>query len=154
MTRREFIALLGGAPATWSLAARAQQIGGMRRIGVFVQPADERETILLFVGTLAKLGWIEGRNVHIDYRTSNFNPESLRTLAAELIASHPDVIFAVGVNFVVVRAQTQTIPIVFARVSAPVERGFVASLARPGGNVTGFANFAPSLAGPISFAVR
>jgi putative ABC transport system substrate-binding protein len=153
MRRRNFLSVLAGA-ATWPLAARAQQGERMRRIGVFVQPGDEQETTPLFVGTLAKLGWIEGRNIHIDHRTSSANPESLRTLAAELIASHPDIIFAVGVNFVAVRAQTQTIPIVFARVSAPVERGFVASLARPGGNVTGFANFAPSLAGPILFAVR
>ena len=147
MWRREFITLVGGTALAWPLAARGQQPDRTRRIGVFdVAPGNEQETTLLFVRTLAKLGWIEGRNVHIDYRTYNSNPESLRTVAAELIASHPDVIFAVGVAFVAVRAQ-KTIPIVFVRVSAPVERGFVASLARPGGNVTGFANFPPSLAG-------
>jgi putative ABC transport system substrate-binding protein len=100
--------------------------------GIAGLPA-EQETTLLFAGTLAKLRWVEGRNVHIDYRTYSSNPESLRAVAAELIASHPDVIFAAGVSFVAVREQTQTIPIVFTQVSAPVERGFVASLARPGG---------------------
>jgi putative tryptophan/tyrosine transport system substrate-binding protein len=145
MNRREFSTLLSGA-AAWPLAARAQQSARMRRIGVFVAPGREQETTLLFAGTLAKLGWVEGRNVHIDYRTYSSNPESLRAVAAELIASHPDVIFAAGVSFVAVREQTQTIPIVFTQVSAPVERGFVASLARPGGNVTGFAQFPPSLA--------
>jgi putative ABC transport system substrate-binding protein len=144
--RRAFVALLGGA-AVWPLGAHAQQQNDMRRIGVFVAREDEQEITKLFVGPLAKLGWIEGRNVHIDYRTYSSSPESLRTAAAELIASHPDVIFTVGVGFVAVRAQTQTIPIVFVRVSAPIERSFVASLARPGGNVTGFANFAPSVAG-------
>ena len=137
--------MLGGA-AAWPFAARAQQREQMRRIGVFVAPGREQETTLLFAGALAKLGWVEGRNVHIDYRTYSSNPENLRAVAAELIAPHPDVIFAAGVSFVVVREQTQTIPIVFTQVSAPVERGFVASLARPGGNVTGFAQFPPSLA--------
>jgi putative tryptophan/tyrosine transport system substrate-binding protein len=96
--------------------------------------------------TLAKLGWIEGRNVHIDYRTSA-DAESLRPAAADLIALRPDVIFASGLGFVTVREQTQTIPIVFAQIAAPVERGFVASLNRLGGNVTGFTNFEISVAG-------
>jgi putative ABC transport system substrate-binding protein len=143
--RREFITLLGGA-ATWPLVARAQQSARMRRIGVFVAPGREQETTLLFAGTLANLGWVEGRNVHIDYRTYGSDPGSLRAVAAELIASHPDVILAAGVSFVAVREQTQTIPIMFTQVSAPVERGFVASLARPGGNVTGFTQFPASLA--------
>ena len=150
--RRKFLAtLLGGLAAAWPWIAGAQN--GTRRIGVLVAP-DSSHYIPLFVETLGKLRWIEGQNVHIDYRTWNADPESTRAAAADLLALRPDVIFAPGLSFVVARTQTQTIPIVFARVSAPVERGFVASLARPGGNVTGFANFAPSLAGPISFAVR
>src|SRR5437660_1499505 len=104
MRRRDFITVLGGA-ATWPLVARAQQSARMRRIGVFVAPGREQETTLHFAGTLAKLGWVEGRNVHIDYRTYSSNPESLRAVAAELIASHPDVIFAAGVSFVAVREQ-------------------------------------------------
>ena len=146
LKRREFITLLGGV-AAWPLAARAQQPDAMRRIGVFLAPGDEQDTTLLFVATLAKLGWIDGRNVHIYYRKYHPDTESVRSAAAELIATHPNVIFAPGVSFVAARAQTQTIPIVFARVSAPVERGFVLSLARPGGNVTGFTNFPASLAG-------
>ena len=147
LKRREFITLLASAAGAWPRTAHAQQAEGMRRIGVLVAPGDEQETTVPFVGTLAKLGWNEGRNVHFDYGSYSSNPESLRKVVAELIASHPDVIFAVGVSFLAARAQTQTIPIVFVRVSAPVERGFVASLARPGGNVTGFANFVASLGG-------
>jgi putative ABC transport system substrate-binding protein len=101
MRRREFITLLGGA--AWPLAARAQQAGRMRRIGVFVAPGDEQETTQVFVGTLAKLGWIEGRNVHIDYRTYSSNPESLRAVVAELgkapykpYAGKPPVRFCAG----------------------------------------------------------
>jgi putative ABC transport system substrate-binding protein len=145
-TRRYFVSCLGGAAVAWPLAARAQQGERVRRVGVFVAPGREQETSMLFAGTLANLGWVEGRNVHIDYRTYSSDPESLRAVVAELIASHPDVILAAGVSFVAVRAQTQTIPIVFTQVSAPVERGFVASLARPGGNVTGFTQFPASLA--------
>jgi putative tryptophan/tyrosine transport system substrate-binding protein len=144
LRRREVITLLGGAAVAWPWTAGAQN--GTRRIGVFVESGYEQGTMLL-VENLGKLGWIEGRNVRIDYRTYSADPESLRAAAADLIALRPDVIFAPALSFVVTRAQTQTIPIVFVRIADPVGRGFVASLARPGGNVTGFTNFEPSIAG-------
>jgi putative ABC transport system substrate-binding protein len=118
----------------------------MRRIGVLMAP-DSPTYVPFFIETLSKLGWSEGRNVHIDYRKSIADPESLRAAATDLVASHPDVIFAPGLSLVAARTQTQTIPIVFTQTTAPVERGFVASLARPGGNVTGFTNFEPSIGG-------
>jgi putative ABC transport system substrate-binding protein len=142
IARRKFITALCAAAAAWPWTTGAQS--GTRRISVL---ADSPDYVLLFVEALGKLGWIEGRNVHIDYRTYKADLESLRTAAAELIALRPDVIFAPALGFVAVRAQTQTIPIVFVRIAAPVERGFVASLARPGGNVPGFSNFEPSVAG-------
>jgi putative tryptophan/tyrosine transport system substrate-binding protein len=146
MRRRDFIALLGGALAEWPRTAGAQDV--TRRIGILDTAGNEQTTTRLFVETLGKLGWIDGRNVHIDHhRTWNANPESVHMAAAELVALRPDVIFAAGLGFVAVRAQTQTIPIVFTQIAAPVERGFVASLARPGGNVTGFTNFEVSVAG-------
>jgi putative ABC transport system substrate-binding protein len=143
MRRREFIGLLGGATAAWPLASRAQT-DRMRRIGVLMAP-DSPAYVPIFVETLGKRGWTEGRNVHIEYRTANAEPESLRAAAADLVALVPDAIFAPGLSLVVARTQTQTIPIVFTQITAPVERGFVASLARPGGNVTGFTNFEPSI---------
>jgi putative ABC transport system substrate-binding protein len=143
MSRRKFIRLLGGA-AAWPLAAGAQS--DARRIGVLMAP-DAPEYVPFFVEALGKLGRIEGRNVHIDYRKSTADFESLRAAAVELLALRPDVIFAPGLSMVVARTQTQTIPIVFTQTTAPVERGFVASLARPGGNLTGFTNFEPSIGG-------
>jgi putative ABC transport system substrate-binding protein len=143
--RREFITLVGGA-AAWPLAARAQQQERVPRVGVLMAP-DSPTYAPFFIETLSKLGWSEDRNVHIDYRKSNADPESLRAAAADLVASRPDVIFAPGLSLVAARIQTQTIPIVFTQTTAPVERGFVASLARPGGNVTGFTNFEPSIGG-------
>ena len=140
--RRKFIAALWAAPAAWPWTASAQ--GETRRIGVLMAP-DSPDYISFFVETLGKLGRIEARNVHIDYRKSNADPESLRAAAADLITLRPDVIFAPGLSFVAARTQTQTLPIVFTQITAPVERGFVASLARPGGNVTGFTNFEPSI---------
>jgi putative ABC transport system substrate-binding protein len=143
--RREVITLLGGA-AAWPLAARAQQGERMRRIGVLMAP-DSPTYVPFFVETLSKLGWTEDRNVHIDYRKSNADLESLRAATAALVALRPDVIFAPGLSLVAARTQTQTIPIVFTQTTAPVERGFIASLARPAGNVTGFTNFEPSIGG-------
>jgi putative ABC transport system substrate-binding protein len=144
MRRRDFIAMVGAVAAAWPWTAGAQS--GARRIGVLVAP-DSPDYVPLFVETLGKLGWVEGRNVHSDYRTPNADPESLRAAAADLIALRPDVIFAPGLSLVVARTQTQTLPIVFTQTTAPVERGFIASLARPGGNVTGFTNFEPSIGG-------
>jgi putative tryptophan/tyrosine transport system substrate-binding protein len=142
MRRRDFIAALAGAMAPWPWAAGAQS--GNRRIGVLTT-TDSLIYMPMFVETLGKLGWVEGRNVHIEYRRSDANIESLRVASADLVALHPDVIFAPALAFVAARTQTQTIPIVFTEITAPVERGFVASLGRPGGNVTGFTNFDPSI---------
>jgi putative ABC transport system substrate-binding protein len=140
--RRKFITALCAAAAAWPWNARAQ--GETRRIGVLMAP-DSPDYVSFFVEALSKLGWIEGRNVHIDYRKSNADSESLRAAAADLVALRPDVIFAPGLSFVAARTQTQTLSLVFTQITAPVERGFVASLARPGGNVTGFTNFEPSI---------
>jgi putative tryptophan/tyrosine transport system substrate-binding protein len=142
--RRQFVTALCTAAAAWPWTAGAQS--GTRRSGVLVAP-DSPAYVPLFVETLGKLGWIDGRNVHIDYQRPNADPESLRTAAADLIARRPDVIFAPGLSLVAARTQTQTLPIVFTQTTAPVERGFVASLARPGGNVTGFTNFEQSIGG-------
>jgi putative tryptophan/tyrosine transport system substrate-binding protein len=144
IARRKLIAALYAAAAAWPWTAGAQSV--TRRIGVLVAP-DSPAYVPIFVETLGKFGWIEGRNVHIEYRTSNADPESLRAAAADLVALRPDVIFAPGLSLVAARTQTQTLPIVFTQTTAPVERGFVASLARPGGNITGFTNFEQSIGG-------
>jgi putative tryptophan/tyrosine transport system substrate-binding protein len=142
MRRREFIAGLGGALA-WSVTARAQQPDRMRRIGSLSAgeksgPGADRHNA--FKRGLAELGWIEGRNLVFEERWSNFDPEHLRSNAAELTALRPDLIFAVtSAALSEMRRATETIPIVFSVVTDPVGQGFVSSLARPGGNITGFA---------------
>ena len=145
MTRREFIALIGGAAAAWPLAARAQQSGGMRRIGVLTTFSDRDALaegwLAAFRKGLDELEWRDGRNVQIDYRRAAGDADRLRAFAKELVARQPDVIFAVTTPAVAaLLAVTRTLPIVFAQVSDPVGSGFVASLARPGGKVTGFTN--------------
>jgi putative ABC transport system substrate-binding protein len=143
--RREFITLLGSA-ATWPLVARAQQPEQMRRIGVLMNLApDDPETGVrrtAFLQVLSELGWSEGRNLRIDYRWGVGDRERHVTNAAELVALAPDVILAHDSPIMasLLRA-TRTVPIVFVSVSDPVGGGFVASLARPGGNVTGFSLF-------------
>jgi ABC-type uncharacterized transport system substrate-binding protein len=147
MTRREFITLFGSAAAAWPLAARAQQGGRMRRIGVLTNlPSDDAEAQLrnaAFLQGLQELGWTVGRNLHIDFRWGTGGDAGrLREYAAELVALAPEVILAVGVTVVVQLQQaTRTVPMVFVQVSDPVGAGFVANLARPGGNVTGFTLF-------------
>src|SRR5262245_39970323 len=143
--RREFITLLGGTAAAWPLAARAQQQpGGMRRIGVLVASAtDDAESqarIAAFHQGLAQLGWSNGHNVRIDIRWATTNADELRRHAAELVALAPDVLVAAtGTTTVAPLLQaTRTVPIVFVVVIDPVGAGFVQSLARPGGNATGF----------------
>jgi len=152
MRRREFIAILGGAAAAWPLAARAQQAERVRRIGVLsVFPEDDPEMVArlaVFEQALQALGWTVGRNLRIDYRGSGNDPATIQKIAAELVALAPDVILASG-NIVIapmLRAAPTT-PIVFAQVIDPVGAGFVRSMARPGGNVTGFTQFEYSLAG-------
>jgi len=143
MKRRDFITLLGGAAAAWPLAARAQQRERMRRIGVLMSlAADDQEgqaRLTAFVQGLQELGWTDGRNVQIDYRWPAGDAERIRRYAAELAALAPDIILAGGGAVVPSLLQaTRAIPIVFTQTPDPVGAGFVESLARPGGNVTGF----------------
>jgi putative ABC transport system substrate-binding protein len=143
--RREFIMLLGGAAAAWPLAARAQQAERMRRIGVLMNlAADDAEgqaRLAAFLRGLQQLGWIEGRNAHLDIRWGAGDAERFRRYAAELVALVPDLILAAsGSTMPPLLHATRTVPIVFVQVADPVGNGFVASLARPGGNATGFTN--------------
>jgi len=145
MRRRQFIRLLGGAAAAWPLAARAQQGEQMRRIGVLmILAADDPESsprVAALTKGLQQLGWTAGRNVQIEYRWGADSGHA-RTLAAELVALAPDVIMTVGIPaLAAVKQVTGTVPIVFVNIVDPVGAGFVESLARPAGNVTGFTSF-------------
>jgi putative ABC transport system substrate-binding protein len=148
--RREFITLLGAGAATWPRAARAQQDERMRRIGVLVgdsATADERWPSVL-QDVLQKLGWTKDRNLKIEARWSTPDPDELRRSAQELIALRPEVVIALGTpRTAALLHQTRSIPIVFANVSDPVGAGFVASLARPGGNLTGFIDIEAAMGG-------
>jgi putative ABC transport system substrate-binding protein len=143
MKRREFIAGLGGAAAAWPLVARAQPSSQMRRIGILMSTAaDDPEgqaRLAAFQHGLQQLGWIDGRNVRIDVRWGAANADHTRKSAAELVALAPDLILASGGTVMGPLLQvTRTVPIVFTQTSDPVGAGFVDSLARPGGNATGF----------------
>jgi putative ABC transport system substrate-binding protein len=145
MKRREFITLVGGATATWPLAARAQQGEQMRRIGVLIAGLTEKDSegqlrMAAFRLGLQNLGWAEGRNVHIEERWPGGDADRLRSFAAELVEMRPDVIFAGNEAATLALQRTaNTLPTVFAQVIDPVAVGLVASIARPGGNVTGLA---------------
>jgi putative ABC transport system substrate-binding protein len=151
MKRREFITLLCGAATTWPLAARAQQPERVRRIGVLMALANDPEGqawVAAFVQGLQELGWSVGHNVIVDIRWSADNNADARKYAAELVALAPDVILAMGSPAVAQLVQiTRTVPIVFTIVVDPVGAGYVDSLARPGGNITGFASFDYSMSG-------
>jgi putative ABC transport system substrate-binding protein len=152
MKRREFITLIGGAAVVWPLAARAQQGERMRRIGVFLPAVADDAIFQAWVGAflqgLALLGWTIGRNVRIDTRWAGANANDIRRHASELAALEPDVILAHGTSTVAPLLQaTRTVPVVFPAVVDPVGAGFVDSLARPGGNATGFMAFEYSLSG-------
>ena len=152
MKRREFITLLGGAAAAWPLAARAQQAERMRRIGVILPSAADDADFQTFFGAflqaLAQLGWSIGSNVRVDVRWATGNAASIRKHTAELVALAPDVILAHGGSTVSPMQQaTRTIPIVFSVAGDPVAAGFADSLARPGGNITGFMTAEYSTAG-------
>ena len=152
MRRREFITLLGSAAAAWPFDVRAQQSDGIRRIGVLMSlAADDREgqaRLKAFVQGLQELGWIEGRNLGIETRWAAGEGAQGRKYAAELVALAPDVILASGGSVVGPLLQaTQTVPIVFTQTPDPVSAGFVDSLARPGGNATGFSIFDYSVGG-------
>ena len=145
MRRREFISLLGGA-AAWPLAAQAQQGERMRRIGVLTPGAADdpvfQERNAAFLQALQQLGWTVGPNLRIDYRWPGGDAERIRKYAAELVALAPDVILASGTaNVGPLLQATRTVPIVFPIVGDPVGAGFVDSLARPGGNATGFTSY-------------
>jgi putative ABC transport system substrate-binding protein len=151
MKRRDFITLLGGA-AAWPLAARAQQGERVRRIGVLtVYSQTDREgqaRNAAFLETLQRFGWADGRNVRIEYRWSTSDTDRVKAAAAELVHSTPDVIVVAGPTALPkVQRLTSTIPIIFTQVSDPVDSGFVTSLARPGGNTSGFQNFEPAIGG-------
>jgi putative tryptophan/tyrosine transport system substrate-binding protein len=143
--RREFVTLLGGAAAGWPLAARAQQGERMRRIGVLMDLAENdpegQARIAAFLQGLTQLGWTDGRNVRIDIRWAT-SSDDIRKYSGELIALAPDVILATGTpSLAPLHQVTRTVPIVFVNVVDPVGGGFVDSLARPGGNTTGFMLF-------------
>ena len=151
MKRRDFITLLGGAVA-WPLVARAQQPERMRRIGVLhLQAADDPEQqarIAAFRQGLQQFGWIDGRNLRIDFRWSAGSAADARKYASELVALSPDVILTSGAGAVAPLLQaTRSVPIVFVLVADPVGAGIVDSLARPGGTVTGFTSFEYSFGG-------
>jgi len=148
--RRELLAALGGAAVAWPLAARAQQTGRMRHIGVLTPfPADDAEGhawLTVFTQALQQSGWTVGQNVRIDYRPGN--PATMRKYATELVALQPDVILAITSAAVAPLLEaSRTVPIVFAAVADPVAAGYVESLARPGGNATGFTLFEYSISG-------
>jgi putative ABC transport system substrate-binding protein len=152
MKRRAFISLLGGAAASWPLAARAQQAAA-RRIGVLSggaveTDADTQERNATLAKSLQQLGWVVGHNVQIDFRYGLGNAANTRKYAEELVARAPDVVLASGLSALAPLLQaTRTVPIVFVAVADPVGAGFVESMARPGGNATGFIQFEYSLSG-------
>ena len=152
MRRRDFIALAGGAAVAWPLSPRAQQADRMQRLALLTpyaetDPEGQARLAALREG-LGKLGWAEGRNIRIDNRWGAIDAESMQRFAKELVAQQPDLILTQSTpTTIAILQQTRTIPILFVQVSDPVGQGIVGSLARPGGNVTGFTNFEPSLVG-------
>jgi len=147
--RREFVRVLGGA-AAWPMLARAQQREAMRRIGILISTTadDRRRQIDAFRGGLREFGWIEGQNIRIDYRFADGNPDQFSVLARELIALHSEMIFAQSTPVaIVLQRETRAVPIVFVEVSDPIGSGFVTSLARPDGNLTGIIQYEPGITG-------
>jgi ABC-type uncharacterized transport system substrate-binding protein len=147
MRRRQFLGLLGGTVA-WPFTARARQ--GNPTIAVIMGPSANRvesqRLVKAFESAWPQLGWVEGRNIHVDYRWAE--PLQMPSLAVEVVATAPDVIVANGTSVLnAVRQATSSIPVVFTGISDPEGAGVVANLARPGGNMTGFANFEPSMGG-------
>ena len=152
MRRREFITLVGGVTTAWSFTARGQQGDRVRRIGVLLPIAkddpDYQPWVGAFLKALQQLGWIDGGNVRVDIHWATANPTEIRRHAAELAALAPDVILAPGTSTVGPLMQaTHTVPIVFPIIADPVAGGFADSLARPGGNATGFMLFEYSISG-------
>ena len=146
MDRRQFVALIGGAAVTGQLPARAQQNERARRVGVLmnlsVDDPEGNARSTAFINGLQELGWSAGKNLRIDYRWGAGDPELFRKYAAELVALAPDAILATGTPVVeALQGATRTVPVVFVTVIDPVGAGFAESLARPGGNATGFLLF-------------
>jgi putative ABC transport system substrate-binding protein len=151
VNRRAFITLLGGA-AAWPLAARAQQAERMRRIGVLMMYAESdaqaQALVAVFRAGLRDLGWTEDHKIRLDYRWATSDSESIQRSAKELVALEPDLILSSSTpTTALLLQQTRTIPIIFANIVDPVGSGFVASLPRPGGNITGFLNLEASMTG-------
>jgi putative ABC transport system substrate-binding protein len=150
LKRREFITLLGGAAAAWPLAARAQQ---RRRVALLIAnyaktDHEGQACVAAFLDTFQKLGWRDGRDVRLEYRWGAGDAERAKAAAAELVGSAPDVIVvATTPALAELHRLTSTIPIVFIQVGDPVESGLVASLAHPGGNITGFQSFDVAIGG-------
>jgi putative ABC transport system substrate-binding protein len=147
--RREFIAGIGSA-AVWPVTARGQQPNRVRQVGMLVGAAADdpqaQALIVAFRQGMEERGWREGRNLQIDYRWAGADAERIKSYAAELVSARPDVIFAnTSPSVAALRQATRTIPIVFVGIGDPVGQGFVASLGRPGGNITGFTGLEFSL---------
>jgi putative ABC transport system substrate-binding protein len=144
LARRQFITIFCGA-AAWPLAARAQQPHRIRRVGVLSGVANDLEgqaRVAAFRDGLRRLGWLDGRNIRFEYRWDAGSPARARTYAAELVRQAPDVILVAGTPpLAAIQRETTTVPVVFAQASDPVGGGFVASIAHPGGNITGFTDF-------------
>jgi putative tryptophan/tyrosine transport system substrate-binding protein len=152
MRRREFIGAVAASTIAWARAASAQQAGAVRSVGVLLGNAEDsvqgEAGLKQFNQTLHALGWIDGQNMHIEYRWAAGDPARMEALAKELVGLSPDVIFGTTTPAIAALAHaTQKIPIVFALVSDPVGSGFVSSLPHPGGNITGFINLESSLSG-------
>ena len=152
MKRREFVTLIGGVLAGWPIVARAQQQNRVRRIGVMIANAESdpegQDRVAALRRGLQELGWAEGRNLRIEYRWAAGDSNRARQLARELVTLEPDVILAIGTPALsALHKATSNIPIVFAVVVDPVGAGLVQSLARPGGNITGFSSFQPEIGG-------
>jgi putative ABC transport system substrate-binding protein len=150
MKRRQFITLLGGAAAAWPLVARAQE--RMRRLAALMQYTEDNPQGQRWVAALRddlqKLGWIEGRNLQIEYRWGGTDMNLLQKLAKEIVAARPDVILSSSSSPTrILRQETSTIPIIFGNIVDPVGQGLVATMAQPRGNVTGFVNLEPSVTG-------
>jgi putative tryptophan/tyrosine transport system substrate-binding protein len=154
LNRRELILALGGTAAGWPLAARAQQPGRIRRIGVLMGIAESDPTrqsfVSAFTQSLADLGWRDGDNIRIDYRWGAGDNDRIRSFARELVELQPDLIVAHTTPVVAaLKQQNRTIPIVFIQVSDPIGSGFIAGFAEPGGNITGFTNLESSMSSKL-----
>jgi ABC-type uncharacterized transport system substrate-binding protein len=150
VTRRQLITLLGGAAVAWPLVAGAQQRERLRLVGVLAAFSDDemRPMLSAFRSRMSQLGWIEGRNLAIDVRIGAADHQQTTAEAGTLVASNPDVIVTIGTpRLIAVRQHSQTVPVVFTLVGDPVRTGMIESLARPGGNATGFTNFEFSIGG-------